>query len=67
MNFLRDNLDISHDTEVHCAISHIASQCESAWVILPVGKLPHRDTGNTDVARTVNYPDGITACLRWDR
>lgn len=57
MNFLRDNLNISHDAEVHCSIPHIASQCESTWIILPVGKLCQCDTGNTDVARTVNYPD----------
>lgn len=57
MRFLRDNLNISHDTEVHCAIPYIASQCESTWIIPPVGKLPQCDTGNIDVARTVNYPD----------
>lgn len=58
---------MSHDTEVHCAIPHIASQHESTRIILPVGKLPQCDTGNIDVARTVNYPDRITACLQWDR
>jgi len=57
MSFLRENLNISDDTEVHFAIPHNASQCESTWIILPVGKLPQRDTGNIDVARTMNYPD----------
>lgn len=40
-----------------CAMPHIASQCESTWIILPVGKVPQCGTGNIDAARTVNYPD----------